>query len=192
MGHWRPNWNQGKVENRLVGCRVDLCIHELVRDVFIQYWYQSLCKNFGFVNNKHQQLFVVGALLGAWLILETNVTLFSYDGGSTHVMPSRKTHLRYTIQNPTSKWACCNCVNAQCGNICKHQLKVLMFLHPNLTKGTITRFCGPLKGTLLGGFKNLISPQVGTTPPPPPPPHPHIMTIPPTSIHNWPSQYKSI
>jgi hypothetical protein len=71
---------------------VDLCIHKLVRDAFIQYWYQSLCKNFGFVNNKHQQLFVVGALLGAQLILDTNVTLFSYDGGSTHVMPL-KTHM---------------------------------------------------------------------------------------------------
>jgi hypothetical protein len=33
-------------KNRLVSCRVDWCIHELVKDVFTQYWYQSLCKNF--------------------------------------------------------------------------------------------------------------------------------------------------
>jgi hypothetical protein len=73
-------------KSRLVGRCVDWCIHELVRNVLIQYWYQSLCKNFGFVNNKRQQLFMVGALLGAWLILDTNVTLPSYDGGLAHVM----------------------------------------------------------------------------------------------------------
>jgi hypothetical protein len=72
-------------KSRLVGRRVDWCIHELVRDFFTQYWYQNLCKNFGFMNNKHQQLFVVGALLGAWLIFDTNVTLPSYDGGPTHI-----------------------------------------------------------------------------------------------------------
>jgi hypothetical protein len=39
-------------KNRLVGLHVDWCIHELVEDVLTQYWYQSLHKNFGFVNNK--------------------------------------------------------------------------------------------------------------------------------------------
>jgi hypothetical protein len=127
-------------KNRLVGCHVDWCIHELVGDVLTQYWYQSLHKNFGFMNNKRQQLFVVGALLGARLILDTNVTLPSYDGGPTHVMSSRKVQMQYTIHNPTSKWACCNYVNAQRGHICKHQLKVLLFLHPNLAEGIIVWF----------------------------------------------------
>jgi hypothetical protein len=44
---------------------VDWCIHELVKDVFVQYWYQSLCNNFEFMKNKCQQLFAVQALLGA-------------------------------------------------------------------------------------------------------------------------------
>jgi hypothetical protein len=52
-------------KSRLVGHHVDWCIHELIRNVLTQYWYQSLHKNFGFMNNKCQQLFVVGALLGA-------------------------------------------------------------------------------------------------------------------------------
>jgi len=43
-------------KSRLVGHCVDWCIHELIGDVFIQYWYQSLCKNFGFVNKKCQHL----------------------------------------------------------------------------------------------------------------------------------------
>jgi hypothetical protein len=57
---------------------------------------------------------------------------------------------------------------------CKHQLKVLMFLNLDLIEGTITQFCGPLKGIIQGGLKNLLDPQVGRPP--------HIMTIPPTSI----------
>jgi hypothetical protein len=78
-------------KSRLIGCCVDWCIHELVGDVLTHYWYQNLCKIFRFMNNKHQQLFVVGALLGAWLILDTNVTLPSYyDGGPTHIMSSKK------------------------------------------------------------------------------------------------------
>jgi hypothetical protein len=52
-------------KNRLVGFCVDWCIHELVRNVLTQYWYQNLHKNFEFMNNKHQQLFVVWTLLGA-------------------------------------------------------------------------------------------------------------------------------
>ncbi len=126
------------------------------------------------MNNKCQQLFVVRALLGAGLILDTNVTLHPMMVVQ-HMSSHKKTHLRYTIHNPTSEWACCNYVNVQHGNICKHQLKVLMLLHPDLAKGIIVQFCGSLKGTSQGGLKNLLSPQVGTPP--------HIMTIPPTSIH---------
>jgi hypothetical protein len=39
------------------------------------------------------QLFVVGTLLGAQLILDTYVTLPSYDGGLGHVMSSKEAHL---------------------------------------------------------------------------------------------------
>ncbi len=42
------------------------------------------------MNNKRQQLFVVGALSGAQLILDTNVTLPSYDGGPAHIMSLKK------------------------------------------------------------------------------------------------------
>jgi hypothetical protein len=129
------------------------------------------------MNNKRLQLFVVGALLGAQLILDTNVTLPSYDGGPAHIMSLKKIHLWYIIHNPTLEWACCNCVNAQHENICNHQFNILMLLPPNLTKGTIIWFYGSLKGAFQGGLKNLVHPQVGAPP--------HIMTTPPTSIHKF-------
>ncbi len=85
---------------------------------------------------------MVGALLEAQLILDANVALLFYEGGLTLVMLAQKNHLRYTIPNPTLEWACCNCIHAQHGNICKHQLKVLMLLHPHLVEGIIAHFCG--------------------------------------------------
>jgi hypothetical protein len=42
------------------------------------------------MNNKHQQLFVVEALLEAQLLLDTNVALLSYEGGLTLVMLSQQ------------------------------------------------------------------------------------------------------
>jgi hypothetical protein len=96
--------------------------------------------------------------LGWQLILDTNVTLFSYDDGPTLVISLKKTHLQYTIHKPTLNWACYNCVNAQRGNICKHQLKVLMFIHPSLVENIIVWFCGSLKGASQGVLKNLLSP----------------------------------
>jgi hypothetical protein len=46
------------------------------------------------------------------------------------------------------------------GNICKHQIKVLMMLHPSLAEGTITRYCGSLAGTTEGGRGNMLDPVV--------------------------------
>jgi len=78
-------------ENILVSHHVDWCIHELIGDVLTQYWCQSLHKNFGIVNNKCQQLFVVGALLETWLILDTNLTLPFYEGGPALIQKNPST-----------------------------------------------------------------------------------------------------
>jgi hypothetical protein len=33
-----------------------------------------------------------------------------------------------------------------------------MMMHPKLQKGTITHYCGALKGTMVGGLQNMFSP----------------------------------
>ncbi len=68
-----------------------VCFH---MDVLIQYWCESLCKNFGFVNNKCQSnCLCFGALFGAHLILNTNVTLPSYENGLILVMSFKNAHV---------------------------------------------------------------------------------------------------
>ena len=42
------------------------------------------------------------------------------------------------------------------GNVCKHQINVLMILHPKLAEGTITCYCGSLAGTCEGGRTDML------------------------------------
>lgn len=78
---------------------------------------------------------------------------------------------------PGEEWAGCNCVWAQQGNICKHVVKVLLMIRPDIAEGTIARFCGKQAGNATGGMGGLLSPTrltdtQGTAPSPIPAPRP--------------------
>ncbi len=121
---------------------VDCCVHQLLGDVLLHYWYKSLKKNWGFVPNKKQEQFVIIVILHARDILN-NCVIFLEDGGGYAIVTSLKhENVNYKVYNPKSEWAYCECLQSQRGNICKHQIKVLMFFHPYLTKGTITCYYG--------------------------------------------------
>jgi len=62
------------------------------------------------------------------------------------------------VYNPESKWAYCECLRSSRGNICKHQIKVLMFVCPNIVEGTIVCYCSLLNGTLNGGLNRMFNP----------------------------------
>ncbi|KAG0554069.1 hypothetical protein KC19_12G059900 [Ceratodon purpureus] len=68
-------------------------------------------------------------------------------------------HLRYTVHNPGSEWGLCTCVWAQRGNMCKHHVKVVLMMHPEIAEGTIARYCGRLAGNVNGGLRQLLTPQ---------------------------------
>jgi hypothetical protein len=74
-------------------------------------------------------------------------------------------HKKYWVHNPESEWAYCNC-SYVCGKICKHQIKVFQLFHLELAEGTIAHYYGALKGTVHGGFQNLLNPtrQLGNSP----------------------------
>jgi hypothetical protein len=145
--------------SRMAGRRVDWCVWGLHEEVEPHYWYTSLRKEGGFVDNKKKQDTVVSALLRARSIPETDVTLPTFAGGPAFVTSQTHRHLRYIVYNPEIEMACCNCVHAQRGNICKHQVKVLLMLNPHLAEGTIARFCGREMGKATGGLQNLLTPS---------------------------------
>jgi len=84
----------------------------------VHLWINWKCPHSTLISKSTQELWVheqqtptivcgwglVGSTIASW----RKCALPSYEGGLTLVMLAQKTHLRYTIHNPTSEWACCN------------------------------------------------------------------------------------
>ena len=85
------------------------------------------------------------------------MTLPTKDGAPTIVKSCSKPHMLYTIFNSRSEWACYTCSQANKGYICKHKLKVLRMLKPDVEEGSIARLCGSLKGTVHGGVDKIFA-----------------------------------
>ena len=147
-------------KGRAHGRRLDWVIYELTGEILSHYWYQAMRKQHGFVPNLKQEQFVINAVLKAREIPDSCVTLPIADDGPTLVMSQNNPTKLYSIYSPDCEWGYCDCVWALKGNICKHQVKVLMILHPSLAEGTITRYCGSLAGTTEGGRGNMLDPVV--------------------------------
>ena len=143
---------------RLAGRRVDWEIHMLMA-VLRHYWYQHFRKMYGFIDNSKMQAVAVGSIIKARTIPDGDVRLPEYDGGPARVVSSESRELIYTVHNPTTDLASCTCVHAQRGNICKHQVKVLQMLRPDLAEGTIARYCGRTLGNLNGGVREMLNPS---------------------------------
>lgn len=147
-------------KGRAHGRRLDWVIYELTEEILSHYWYQAMRKQHGFVPNLKQEQFVINAVLKAREIPDSCVTLpIATDGPALVTSMNNATKL-YSVYSPDCEWGCCDCIWALKGNICKHQIKVLMILHPDLAEGTITRYCGSLAGTCEGGRANMLDPLV--------------------------------
>ena len=147
-------------KGRAHGRRLDWVIYELTEQILSHYWYQAMRKQHGFVPNLKQEQFVINAVLKAREIPDSCVTLpIATDGPALVTSMNNATKL-YSVYSPECEWGCCDCVWALKGNICKHKIKVLMILHPELAEGTITRYCGSLSGTCEGGRANMLDPVV--------------------------------
>ena len=145
-------------KGRAHGRRLDWVIYELTGEILSHYWYQAMRKQHGFVPNLKQEQFVINAVLKAREIPDSCVTLPIADDRPALVTSKTNPTKLYSVYNPDCEWGCCNCAWALKGNICKHQVKVLMILHPSLAEGTITRYCGSLAGTTEGGRGNMLDP----------------------------------
>ena len=147
-------------KGRAHGRRLDWVIYKLTGEILSHYWYQSMRKQNGFVPNLKQEQFVINAVVKARKIPDSCVTLPIADDGPALVTSSNNPSTLYSMYSPDCEWGCCDCAWALKGNICKHQIKVLMILHPSLAEGTITRYCGSLAGTDEGGRGNMLDPVV--------------------------------
>jgi hypothetical protein len=145
-------------KGRLVGRRVDWLIHELTHDVIMKYEYNRYLEESGFISNKKAERLVINSVLRSLKIPDSCVSLPTEAGQPVLVTSSERPRVRYAVYNPDTEWACCECVHAQNGNLCKHQIEVLRMMKPELAAGTIVKVCGTLYGTRVGGVSVLRRP----------------------------------
>ena len=109
-----------------------------------------------FVSNLKSKQFVINVVPKVGEILDNCVTLPIANDGPTIVTSKTNATKWYFVYNLDCEWGCCDCVCALMGNICKHQIKVLMMLHPSLAEGTITCYRGSLASTNEGGRGSML------------------------------------
>lgn len=95
------------------------------------------------------------ALMKAKFIPNYCVMLPSQLGRYTVVTSKTKIQKWYWMYNPREEWVACDCPHGMKGSMCKHQMKVLRMMHPNLVEGKITIYCGSMKGTASDGLQNM-------------------------------------
>jgi hypothetical protein len=145
--------------SRLIGRRVDWLIHDLTHDVVKKYEYNHYLQENGFVSNKKAQCMVINSVMQTNKIPDSCVLLPSEGVGPAYMASAKRGHIKYAVYNPNTEWACCECMHAQKGNFCKHQIKVLRMMRPDLADGMIVKVCGTLYGTVLGGVSALLNPS---------------------------------
>jgi hypothetical protein len=117
----------------------------------MKYEYNQYLKGSRFISNKKAERLVINSVLQSWKISDSCVLLPAEAGQPALVTSSKRPHVRYAFYNPDTQWACCECVHAQEGNLCKHQIKVLRMMKPELANGTIMKVYRTRYGIRLGG-----------------------------------------
>jgi hypothetical protein len=145
-------------KGRLVGRRMDWLIHEVTHDVIMKYKYNQCLKESGFISNKKAECLIIKSILQSLKIPDSCISLPTEAGKPALVISSKRPHMRYVVYNLDIQWACCECVHAQKGNLCKHHIKVLQMMKPELADGTIVKVYRTLYGTRLGGISALCRP----------------------------------
>lgn len=157
-GNLKARLRSGK--QRLDGRRIDWLISELVGPVLTHYWYRDNLKSKGFKRNVRQEEFISNVVWTAREIPDVNVHLPTVPGHPAIVDSVQTAGRSYTIYAPATTWACCDCPWALKGNLCKHQIRVLQLMKPNLKEGLIVKLCGTKLGTIHGGLHMLMKSEL--------------------------------
>ncbi|MCO5601561.1 hypothetical protein L7F22_055684 [Adiantum nelumboides] len=108
------------------GRRIDWLIKGLVSTCHSYYWYQDALKEAGFKRNFKVMDVIKNSLARALEILDENVGFYGDDPRHARVFSMTKQLHFYLIRNADMEWATCDCDWALRGNLCKHQVKVMI------------------------------------------------------------------
>ena len=101
-----------------------LLAQQLITKVAEHYLQRQHAKAAFFKRNLEQEKMVTQTVQRAADIPDDHVTLPAADGAAAEVQSSTDAAMRYTVSNPGTDAAACNCPPAKRGNVCKHVVKV--------------------------------------------------------------------
>lgn len=120
--HWNFKTRLHEEGKPLQKRRLDWFIHKLVKDVDSSFWYMDFSKRWGL--SSAEDLTTESTVLQAASIPDSHVTLpLEHETHAATVVSHEDSSVHYTVYNPDTEWALCNCDWAQHGNMCKHQVR---------------------------------------------------------------------
>jgi hypothetical protein len=137
---------------RLSGRRIDWLVHTLTGSVTNYYWYMQMMKNAGFIKNCKIEELIESSFEKARQIPDEYV-IYDEDltQGFIKVRSMSSETIFYKVYGPNLEWACCTCKKAEMGDICKHQLKIMLLKDKStsnvkeqcleLYQGSLSRVC---------------------------------------------------
>lgn len=110
------------------GRQIDWLIKGLVSQCHAYYWYQDTLKEAGFKRNFKIMDVVKNSVARALEIPDDHVGFYDDDPRHARVFSMTNQLRFYVVHNADIEWATCDCDWALRGNLCKHQVKVMMMV----------------------------------------------------------------
>ncbi|MCO5587623.1 hypothetical protein L7F22_041572 [Adiantum nelumboides] len=139
------------------GRRVDWLIKRLLCSCHSYFWYQEMLKDAGFKRNFAIMDVVKNSLARALEIPDEYVRFHGDDPKHAKVLSLSKQLHFYTVLNADVEWATCNCDWAIRGNLCKHQVKVMILASID-AQTIIDKGLSMYSRTIEDGHKSTIEP----------------------------------
>ncbi|XP_042490648.1 uncharacterized protein LOC122070532 [Macadamia integrifolia] len=104
--------------------RIDWLVHLLTTEFHSLYWFDQYAEETGCFRNLRDEFFSNNSWYRALCIPDVDVMLDVEDLRLVKVISQSDRSLAYTIWNPGSEFAMCDCQWSRLGNLCKHVIKV--------------------------------------------------------------------
>ncbi|KAK6140830.1 hypothetical protein DH2020_025424 [Rehmannia glutinosa] len=107
--------------------RVDLLMHTLTTQFHSFYWFEQYIVETGYFENLRDRFSLINPWYQAMHIPDIDVLIDEENLQFAKVVSQADSSVAYTIFNPGSEFAFCDCSWSVVGNICKHVIKVAIF-----------------------------------------------------------------
>ncbi len=114
-------------------------------------------KKRGFIKNKVVEQLAKASVDKVALIPPTHMIKPSMESYSTWIVRNQHySHVSYKVMHPFTEYASCTCEWAMSGNLCKHQIMIILMV-TNVTQEDVIEYCGTWYGSNCGGLPTMFA-----------------------------------